>query len=100
MEWRVGASQLVNGLRTPLVPRAERVGGHSRARGMRIGVGLGLLAGGLYAAAWTSRARFDAREGHPAADRLPSYRATNGLTLASVSVAAASASVLVIHLRR
>lgn len=94
VSWSVGPPQLVNGLRTPLVPRGARVGGHRPRRLTRVGLGLGVVAGGLYGAAWASRRTFDRKEGLPAAERLPSYRATNAFSVASLSAAVASVTVL------
>lgn len=96
--WTTGSPALMNGLRTPLIPRTAHVGGRS-GRGARVAAfGLGFVASGLYGAAWVSRKRFDASEGLPAVERLPAYRATNRLTLASLSAGVAGCTLLGVSL--
>jgi hypothetical protein len=94
--WRRTAPALVNGIRTPLVPTAEHVGGGGRRAVRWTGVVLGVLASGAYGSAWVSRARYDATAGQPAAARLPSYRTTNALSLTAVGLGAASGSLLIV----
>lgn len=92
--WSAGRMQLVNGVRTPLVPNAPHVGGRN-GRALRVSaIGLGAVAGGLYASAWVSRSRYDKTVGQPAAERLSSYRTTNGLTLGALTAAVASGTLL------
>lgn len=66
------------------------------------GVGTGVVAGGLYAGAWASRSRYDtlllASDNNDA--RRSSYNLTNGLSVASVVGAVASAGLLTVHVTR
>jgi hypothetical protein len=94
LTFRTGTPQLVNGLRTPLTPTTAHVGRGS-GRGMRtIGLALGVVATGLYGSAWVSRNTFNGTVGQPAVERLPSYRATNALSIASVTTALAGGTLL------
>ncbi len=85
LAWRRATFQRVNGLRSPLIPRAPHVGGLRPRRARIAGIGMGVVATGLYGAAWAARIRFDRTEGQPAAERLPAYHATNRLSVASLA---------------
>lgn len=98
LRFRSGPPRLVNGLRTPLVPVARHVG-RSPRRGLVVaGLAMGAVTAGLYGAAWSSRKRFDRTDGQPAAERLPSYRATNRLSVATLTGAVAGSSLITLGL--
>lgn len=87
--YTIAGSQPLAGLKAPLVPNTKPLGGSSRARsrGLRYaGVGFGVVAAGLYGAAWASNAGYTRLEDQraPLDKRQASYRTTNTLTIASV----------------
>lgn len=99
--WTLTESGRVNGLQTRLRPDTPVWEGGARAsassakRSTRwAALGVGALAGGLYAGAWVSRARYDDLAGGPEQDVLPAYRTTNALAAGSVGAALASAGLI------
>lgn len=80
---------------------AQKSGGKSKGL-LVAGIGSAVVAGGLYAGAWTSRARYQdliATDG-PNEMRQQSHDTTNALSIGAVVGAVASAGLLTVHITR
>lgn len=101
IRYTIAGSQPLAGLSAPLVPDTKPLGGSNRARkqGLRYaGIGLGVVAAGLYGGAWASRANYDrlTKQDVPAEDRKGSFRTTNALSIASAGATVLGGTMLIV----
>ncbi|MEZ4318483.1 MAG: hypothetical protein R3F61_13305 [Myxococcota bacterium] len=99
IQWSLASPALVNGTMTPLRPDTIVLGAKRRksAKGpvRMVGLGLGIVAAGMYGAAWGTRFQYDqAVEDGRNAEARTHHRNTNALSIGSTAAAGVGLGML------